>query len=94
MPNLSFFEALRTLAHRGAISENERKDLEAAFLEAAGTDDEKKQFYTESDSDKAARLKKEEFEAAVAAEVARRGNAAADTKAISEAADKAQQGAN
>jgi hypothetical protein len=83
----TLFEGLQRLAHRVAVSEEERKALEATFLAAHGTDEEKKRLYTESESDKKTREDKEKFDAAVAQEVAKRQGAAAQEKAVQEAAD-------
>jgi hypothetical protein len=91
---LTPFEALSKIAHRLSNSENERKELEAVFLEHFGTDEEKKRLYQESEADKAEREAKERFDAAVQAEVEKRNKAAAESKAVSDAADKAQQEAS
>jgi hypothetical protein len=82
------FEALQRLAHRVAVSEEERKGLEAAFLQSHGSAEEKERYYTESDSDKATREAKERFDAAVAVEVEKRQKAAVEEKAVQAAADK------
>jgi hypothetical protein len=87
---LTQYEALQRIAHRVAIDENERKDLEAAFLNGFGSAEEKKRFYTESDADKEAREAEEKFNAAVEAEVKKRRAAADDEKAVKAAADKAE----
>lgn len=84
---MTTFEALSQIAHRVAVSENERIDLTAAFLAAFGSDEEKKRFYTESAADKDARLAKEKFDLAVAAEVQKRADASAHDAAVKAAAD-------
>lgn len=82
------FEALQRIAHRVAVSEEERNALTAAFLESHGSDEEKKRLYMESEADKAKRLEKEAFDTAVAAEVKKRQDAASQEKAVQEAANK------
>lgn len=81
------FEALQRMAHRVAVSEEERNALTAAFLESHGTSEEKERLYKESDADKATREAKERFDAAVASEVAKRQDAATQEKAVQAAAD-------
>jgi hypothetical protein len=48
------FEALQRLAHRVAVSEEERNALTAAFLKSAGSDEEKKLYYKKSEAEIAA----------------------------------------
>jgi hypothetical protein len=86
---LTTYEAFQRVAHRVANSETERTDLEAAFLIAFGSDEEKKRFYTESEADKQKREAKERFDAAVAAEVQRRQESVAEQDAVNAAADEA-----
>jgi hypothetical protein len=85
--NLTTYEAFSLLAHRVAISERERVDMESTFLNAFGSDEEKKRLYTESEADKQARQKRELFDAAVADEVKRRQDASQESAAIKAAAD-------
>lgn len=86
----STYEGLARLAHRVAVSENERVELEAAFLTAFGSDDEKKMYYKETESDRQKREAQEKFDAAVAAEVQSREKAKLDEAAVKAAADAAQ----
>ncbi len=86
---ITTFEALSLLAHRVAVSETERVNMQATFLDAFGSDEEKTRLYTESDADKAARLERERFDGAVAKEVEARQFASAQEKAVQLAADKA-----
>lgn len=86
---LTTYEALSLLAHRGAVSERERVDMQATFLDAFGADEEKTRLYTESDADKAARLERERFQAAVNKEVETRQFTSALEKNVQVAADKA-----
>jgi len=83
------YEALQRISHRVAVSENERLELENTFLNAFGTDEEKKRFYTESEADKQKRETSERFDAAVAAEVKRRQESVAEQEAVNAAADAA-----
>jgi hypothetical protein len=83
----TLYEALARIAHRVAVSEEERKGMEAVFLSAHGSDDEKKRLYTESEADKATRLEKEKFDAAVEAAVKERQNARTHDAAVAAAAD-------
>lgn len=81
------YEALARLAHRVAVSETERTEMEATFLNAFGAQDEKDRFYKESEADKATREAKERFDAAVADEVKKRQDAAQQQAAVTAAAD-------
>jgi hypothetical protein len=85
---LTAYEAFALIAHRVAISERERVDMQATFLDAFGTDEEKKRLYTESDADKAARAERERFDTAVAAEVEKRKFASEQEKLVQIEADK------
>jgi hypothetical protein len=84
---LTKYEAFSLMAHRVAVSERERVDMQATFLDAFGSDEEKKRLYTESQADKDAREKQEKFDAAVADEVKRRTDSAQESAAIKAAAD-------
>lgn len=83
------FEALARIAHRVAVSENERNDLTATFLESHGSDEEKKRFYQPSEADKQAADAKAKFDAAVEAELQRRQSEKSNEAAVQAAADKA-----
>jgi hypothetical protein len=86
---LTIYEALAQLAHRVAVSERERVDMQATFLDAFGSDEEKSRLYTESQADIDARLKQEHFDAAVNREVEARQFATSQEKAVQLAADQA-----
>ncbi len=86
---LTTYEAFALMAHRVANSERERVDLQATFLDTFGSDEEKTRLYTESDADKAARMERERFQAAVNKEVEARQFASTQEKAVQLAADKA-----
>jgi hypothetical protein len=85
---LSTYEALALMAHRVAVSERERVDMQATFLDAFGADEEKTRLYTESQADKDARIERERFDAAVSKEVQARQFASEQEKAVQIAADK------
>ena len=80
---------MQRIAHRVAVSEEERNGLTAAFLQLAGSDVEKKMYYQKSEADIAADEAKAKFDAAVAAEVKNRQFASENEKNIQLAADKA-----
>ncbi len=86
---LTTYEAFALIAHRVAVSERERVDMQATFLDAFGAAEEKTRLYTESDADKAARIERERFDAAVSKEVEARKFASEQEKAVQLAADKA-----
>jgi hypothetical protein len=86
---LTTYEALALMAHRVAVSERERVDMQATFLDAFGADEEKTRLYTESTADAAARIERERFNAAVNKEVEARKFASEQEKAVQLAADKA-----
>ncbi len=86
---LTTYEAFQRVAHRVANSETERTDLEAAFLNAFGSDEEKRRCYTESEADKQKREAQEKFDLAVAAEVRRRQETESEQAAVNAAADAA-----
>ncbi len=79
------FEALARVAHRVAVSEEERLGLTAAFLETHGSDEEKVLYYQETEADKQKREAQEKFDAAVAVAVKQKQDEAAHNAAVQEA---------
>lgn len=89
---MTVFEALQRLAHRVAISEVERIDIENAFVDAFGNEEEKARFHTETTAEREAREAETDFQAKVDAEIARRNKvsqSATDAAKVAAAADVA-----